>query len=76
MNEQHHDDAALTTVKVAGMSCGHCVAAVTKELTALGGVSEVSVDLEAGAVSFRSDRELGQAELAAAIDEAGFDLVT
>ena len=40
-----------TTLNISGMTCGHCVASVTEELKALDGVSEVSVDLNAGGVS-------------------------
>ena len=37
-----------TTITVSGMTCGHCEAAVKEELGALGGVTEVAVDLNAG----------------------------
>ena len=39
------------TLKVDGMTCGHCAHAVTEELSALPGVDEVTVDLVAGGVS-------------------------
>jgi copper chaperone CopZ len=40
-----------TTFAVTGMTCSHCVTAVTEELSALPGVTEVSVDLVAGGTS-------------------------
>lgn len=59
---------------VDGMTCGHCASAVTEELTALDGVTDVRVDLVAGgtsAVTVDATRELTPAEVAAALDEAG-----
>ena len=59
---------------VAGMTCGHCASAVTEELEALDGVSNVQVALVAGgtsAVTVEAERELTPAEVAAALDEAG-----
>ena len=64
-----------TTIKVSGMTCGHCVSAVTMELSLLPTVTEVDVDLESGQVTISSDAALEQAQLATAIDEAGYELV-
>lgn len=67
-----------TTVQVAGMTCGHCVSAVTEELTQLPGVTDVSIDLVAGGtspVTVTSDQPLDDAAVAAAVDEAGYELV-
>jgi copper chaperone len=57
-----------------GLTCGHCVHAVTDELTALDGVNEVEVHLVEGGttvITITGDREVGEDELAAALDEAG-----
>ena len=70
--------AIITTLDVTGMTCEHCVKAVTNELTAVEGVGRVSVTLEAGAtshVSVFSDAPLAEDALRAAIDEAGYDVV-
>ncbi|CAB4655205.1 MAG: cation-transporting ATPase [Actinobacteria bacterium] len=64
-----------TTINVSGMTCGHCVSAVTMELSLLPSVTEVDVDLESGQVTITSDTALEQAQLATAIDEAGYELV-
>ena len=64
-----------TTINVSGMTCGHCVSAVTMELSLLPTVTEVEVDLESGQVTITSDAALEQAQLATAIDEAGYELV-
>jgi copper chaperone len=65
-----------TTINVSGMTCGHCVSAVTMELSLLPSVTEVEVDLESGQVTITSDAALEQAQLATAIDEAGYELVS
>lgn len=65
-----------TTINVSGMTCGHCVSAVTMELSLLPSVTEVDVDLESGQVTITSDAGLAQAQLATAIDEAGYELVS
>ncbi|WP_380164858.1 heavy-metal-associated domain-containing protein [Jannaschia sp. R86511] len=70
--------SATTTIDVVGMTCGHCVSAVTEELSALPGVTDVSVDLVAGGtspVTVRSEQPLDDAAVAAAVDEAGYELV-
>jgi len=62
------------TFDVVGMTCGHCAHAVTEELKALDGVTDVQVDLVAGgtsAVTVAAARELTPAEVNAALDEAG-----
>ena len=65
-----------TTINVSGMTCGHCVSAVTMELSLLPTVTEVEVNLVTGQVTITSDAALEQAQLATAIDEAGYELVT
>jgi copper ion binding protein len=75
--ESHMSTLAQTyrqTYRVTGMTCGHCVAAVTEEVGALAGVGDVAVDLTTGRVTVVSDRELTTAQVAAAIDEAGYEL--
>ena len=59
---------------VSGMTCGHCVNAVTQELLAVDGVTGVTVALEAGGdstVSVKSAAPLSDAQVDAALDEAG-----
>ena len=66
--------SSTTTYAVTGMTCQHCVAAVTEELSALDGVRDVSVDLAAGGtstVTVSSDAPLPEEQVAAALDEAG-----
>jgi copper chaperone CopZ len=62
------------TYTVTGMTCGHCVRAVTEEITAIDGVTDVAVDLPTGAVAVTSDHPLDQAQVRAAVEEAGYTL--
>ena len=64
--------STTNTYKVEGMTCGHCVAAVTEELSKLDGVSHVDVDLASGRVTVESNHALDNADVAAAVDEAGY----
>jgi copper chaperone CopZ len=62
------------TYTVEGMTCGHCVSAVTGEVTKVPGVSDVAVDLAAKTVTVTGD-DIDDAAVAAAVDEAGYTLV-
>lgn len=63
-----------TTYQVSGMTCDHCVRAVTTELIMLEGVRSVDVDLAQGSVTVTSDGPLDREEVRKAIDEAGYAL--
>jgi copper chaperone len=63
-----------TTYAVTGMTCEHCVRAVTSELQELGGVADVAVELVPGGQSrltVTSARPLAGPAVTAALDEAG-----
>ena len=62
------------TYSVTGMTCDHCVRAVQAEVGKVPGVASVAVDLAAGRVTVSSEQPLDQAEIRAAIEEAGFEL--
>lgn len=69
--------STTSTYAVTGMTCGHCVSSVTEELSALPGVQEVTVDLDAGGtsrVSVVSAAPLAESDVRAAIEEAGYQL--
>ena len=62
------------TFPVTGMTCGHCVSAVSSELEQIPGVTGVSVDLVAGGtstVTVTSDEPVSETDVASALDEAG-----
>ncbi len=70
--------STTSTFAVSGMTCGHCAGAVTEELRALPGVTDVAIDLVAGGTStvqVTSDAGLDRARVAEAVDEAGYELV-
>lgn len=62
------------TYAVSGMTCDHCVRAVTTELVMVPGVKSVDVDLDAGTVTVTSDQPLDRDAVRDAIDEAGYEL--
>ncbi|GAA2424777.1 MULTISPECIES: heavy-metal-associated domain-containing protein [Mycobacteriaceae] len=68
------DGSTVTAFAVTGMTCGHCVTAVTEEISAVPGVTDVAVDLEPGATStvrVTSTAGVTGEQIAAALDEAG-----
>ncbi|MEU5904046.1 copper ion binding protein [Micromonospora sp. NPDC047527] len=64
-----------TTYQVKGMTCGHCVSAVSAEVGAIAGVHDVQVDLGTGQVTVSSEQPVAVESVRAAVDEAGYDLV-
>ncbi|MFI7553227.1 heavy-metal-associated domain-containing protein [Verrucosispora sp. WMMD703] len=63
------------TYQVKGMTCGHCVSSVSTEISGIAGVRDVQVDLASGQVTVDSEAPLDPAAVAAAVDEAGYELV-
>jgi copper chaperone len=63
-----------TTYTVTGMTCGHCVASVTEEISEIGGVTDVAVDLPTGAVTVNSTTPADAEDVRAAVEEAGYRL--
>ena len=64
-----------TTFTVNGMTCDHCRRAVTQEISAVEGVESVAVDLPSGTVTVATTGPVDRADIAAAVDEAGYVLV-
>lgn len=60
------------TFSVTGMTCAHCVASVTEEISELATVESVAVDLETGSVTVTSSLPLDPAAVRAAVEEAGY----
>lgn len=61
-----------TTFQVTGMTCAHCEAAVKSEVSELAGVSDVQVSAQTGVLIVTSEAALDDAEVLAAVDEAGY----
>jgi copper chaperone CopZ len=63
------------TYTVSGMTCSHCAAAVTAEISGIEGVEGTDVVVETGEVTVRSKDPLDREAVRAAVDEAGYELV-
>jgi len=65
---------ATSTYTVTGMTCGHCVSSVQKEIGGIEGVTAVDIDLTSGRVEVTSKAPVSDDDVAAAVDEAGYQL--
>ena len=63
----------MTTIKIKGMSCQHCVASTTKAMEEVAGVSNVEVDLNRGEARYEGDVDLKT--IKEAIEKIGFEVV-
>ena len=63
-----------TSYTVVGMTCGHCVNAVTEEVSAVPGVTGVDVDLATGGLTVTSEAPVDEAVVRAAVEEAGYQV--
>lgn len=61
----------ISNYVISGMTCGHCVKAVTEEVSALAGVDKAEVVLEGGKMTVHSQAPLSLDEIRAAVAEAG-----
>lgn len=68
------DTATVSEYIVTGMVCQHCVSAVTEEVGAINGVTDVQVDLDTGRVCVTSNGPVDGAAVRAAIGEAGYEI--
>jgi copper chaperone len=71
-----NDTITTTTFTITGMTCSHCVNAVTEEICKLDGVTGVHVDLATGTATIDSNQQIDPAAIAAAVDEAGYEVVS
>ena len=65
----------MATLKISGMSCGHCVEAVTKALSDIEGISDVNVDLEKNEATFNESVPVPSSIIKNAIARIGFEVV-
>lgn len=66
---------ASSIYTVTGMTCGHCVSAVREEVRKIAGVETVDVDLASGRLTIESGAPLTDADVLAAVDEAGYQAI-
>lgn len=64
----------MKTVPIKGMSCSHCVAAVTKALSAIDGLKNIQVSLEKGEATFDETKPVSGADIKKAIEKIGFEV--
>ncbi|HOX14609.1 MAG TPA: heavy-metal-associated domain-containing protein [Smithellaceae bacterium] len=65
----------MKSIRITGMSCQHCVMAVTKALSALDGIQNVQVDLKTGVATYEEIKPVDAKVVAAAIQKAGYNVV-
>jgi copper chaperone len=65
---------STATYTVVGMTCGHCVTAVTEEVSAVPGVTAVDVDLATGGLTVSSTDPVDDGAVRAAVEEAGYEV--
>ncbi|MGA7148502.1 MAG: heavy metal-associated domain-containing protein [Microbacterium sp.] len=61
--------------QVTGMTCGHCEASVRGEVSKLTGIEEIAVDATSGSLVIESTAPVADADVIAAVDEAGYEAV-
>ena len=66
----------MTTIKVKGMSCQHCVASVTKALSEIEAITNVQVNLEKGEATFNEKSPVAMDTIKDAIAKIGFEVVS
>jgi copper chaperone len=65
----------MTTIKIKGMTCNHCVMAVTKALSEIEGVQEVHVDLAKGEAAFEEGKPVDMSVVKEVVKKAGYEVV-
>lgn len=61
-------------IYIEGMFCGHCAARIEKALTALEGVSKVTINLTGKLATVETDKALDEASVKTAVDNAGYQV--
>lgn len=76
LSEKEEESTMKTTLKIEGMMCQHCQKHVQEALSAMNGVTTVSVDLDGGKADVEASRDIPTEEFAKVIADAGYKLVT
>jgi copper chaperone len=64
----------MKTIKIKGMSCPHCVMAVTKALNAIDGMKDIKIDLKTGTATYEETKPVDSQVIAVAIKKAGYEV--
>jgi copper chaperone len=67
-------ETEMATIKIKGMTCHHCVMAVTKALSGIDGIRDVQVDLEKNEAVFTEDKPVDRALIREKVRKAGFEV--
>jgi copper chaperone len=65
----------MKSIKIKGMSCQHCVMAVTRALGAVDGIKDVKVDLKSGIATYDEVKTVDPGVVAASIKKAGYEII-
>ena len=65
----------MTTINIKGMSCNHCVMAVSKALNEVDGIKDVRVDLAKGEAAFDEGKPIDMDLVRKGIQKAGYEVV-
>lgn len=64
----------MATINIKGMTCGHCMASVTKALSDIDGIKDVHVSLSENKADFTLTKEVPPETIKAAIEKIGFEV--
>lgn len=65
----------MATIKIKGMSCNHCVMAVTKALYEIDGIKDIKVDLSTGEATFEEEKPSNMTVVKEQVKKAGYEVV-
>lgn len=64
----------MKTIKIKGMSCQHCVMAVTKALSGIDGIENVKVDLDEGSATYDETKSVDMEKIKSRVEESGYEV--
>jgi len=62
----------MEKIKIQGMSCQHCVMAVTQALGSIPGIKNLKVDLARGEATFENSQKVSREDIRKAVEDAGY----
>jgi copper chaperone len=72
---KNKEAVSMKKIKIKGMSCQHCVMAVTRALSAVEGIKNVKVDLNSGTATYEEEKAVDPMVVEAAVRMAGYEVV-
>jgi copper chaperone len=65
----------MTTIKIKGMTCNHCVMAVTKALSEIEGIQDIEVNLSKGEATFKEVQPVDMSVVTEGVKKAGYEVI-